>query len=83
MIFPQDVKYRVLELKKEGRAHRYIAYELSRQWPLQRGGPKRPRNWNDIDVGKIVKELEEDGFLPEGGATKFYKKVRSLPRGKR
>ena len=83
MDFQQEVKDRVLELKKAGKAHRYIAHELSRSWPHQRGGTKRLRNWNDYDVGKIVKELEDEGLLPEGGATKFYKHVRSLPRSKR
>lgn len=81
MKYPQEIKNRVLELKKEGLAHRFIASELSRSWPNY-CGITRPRNWNDVDISRIVKELENEGKLPVGGATSFHDKVRNLPRGK-
>lgn len=82
MIYPQEVKDKVLELKRAGLAHRFIAHELSRKWPLGSGGPKRRRNFNDTDVGRIVEQLEEEGLLPVGHASLFHKKVRNLPRSK-
>jgi hypothetical protein len=80
MNYPQEVKDRVLELKKTGLAHRYIAYQMSREKPLSCGGPKRPRNFNDVDIARIVEQLEKEGKLPVGRASLFHRKVRSLPR---
>jgi len=82
MIYPQEVKDLVLELKRAGLANRFIAHELSRKWPLCSGGPKRRRNFNDVDIGRIVEQLEAEGLLPVGHATLFHKKVRNLPRSK-
>ncbi len=82
MIFQQEIKDKVLELKIQGKTYRFIAYELSIKWPLICGGKIRPRNFNDVDIAKIVQQLEEEGRLPIGKSTKFHNEVKNLPRGR-